>query len=189
MTHLLRIEQMSNLSHLHSATKTKGKKESPFSNIQRNNYNFVMILITALGLAILVQAFRWQVLESEKFKLMARQQYEDNDTHSAQRGIIQASDGTILAVDQPTWNIYATLSTDERERKIFFDNKDKFVATVSSILAVENETISSKITDDFVYVPLAKGVDNEKKNALQSANIFGTDEVNRQGFGLYFEKV
>lgn len=147
-----------------------------------------MFLITILGLTVLIQAFRWQVVEAEKFQLMAKQQYEDNNTHSAERGIIRASDGTILAVDQPIWNIYATLSTDTQERKIFFDNKDKFVATVSSILAVENEVISSKITDDFVYAVLAKGVDTEKKNALQSANIFGNDTVDRRGFGLYFEK-
>lgn len=179
---------MSKLTHLHSVTKHKGKKEESFSQIQRRNYTFVMVIITLLGLLVLLQAFRWQVVDAERFQLLAKQQYEDNNTSSASRGIIRASDGTILAVDEPTWNIYATLSTDKQERKIFFDNKDKFVATVSSILAVENKEISSKITDDFVYVPLAKGVDNEKKNALQSANIFGTDKIDRRGFGLYFEK-
>lgn len=179
---------MSRLTHLHSPAKSKGKKEGLFPNIQKNNYKIVIAILTGIGLIVLVQAFRWQVLESEKFQLMAKQQYEDNNTHSAERGIIRASDGTILAVDQPIWNIYATLSTDEQDRKIFFDNKEKFIATVSSILAVENETIASKITDDFVYTSLAKGVDTEKKNALQSANIFGDDKIDRRGFGFYFEK-
>ncbi len=80
------------------------------------------------------------------------------------------------------------MSTDEQDRKIFFDKKDKFIATVSSVLAVENATIASNITDDFVYVSLAKGVDTEKKNALQNANIFGDDNIDRRGFGFYFEK-
>lgn len=141
-----------------------------------------------MGLTILVQAFRWQVLQTEKFQLMAKQQYQENNTNTAQRGVIQASDGTILAVDQPIWNIYATLSLDPKERDLFFSKEEQFVATVSSVLAVENDVIASKITDDFVYAVLAKGVDNEKKNALQSANIFGDENIDRSGFGLYFEK-
>src|SRR5690606_19756917 len=35
---------------------------------------------------------------------------------------------------------------------------------------------------------LAKGVDNEKKNALAAENIFGNDSIDRKGFGLYFER-
>jgi cell division protein FtsI/penicillin-binding protein 2 len=177
---------MSSLSRLHSPSR--GKKKSLFSNIQKNNYNLVIFLITLMGFAILVQAFRWQVIQTEKFQLMAKQQYQENNTNTAQRGVIQASDGTILAVDQPIWNIYATLSLDPKERELFFSKEEQFVATVSSILAVENEVIASKITDDFVYAVLAKGVDNEKKNALQSANIFGDENTDRSGFGLYFEK-
>ena len=185
---MLLIGLMSRLTHLHSPTKSKSKKSSLFSNIQKNNYNFVILVITLMGMVILAQAFRWQVLETEKFQLMAKQQYQDNNKHTAERGIIRAADGTVLAVDQPIWNIYATLSLDPKERELFFNKKDKFVATVSSILAVENEVIASKINDDFVYAVLAKGVDNEKKNALQAENIFGTDNIDRRGFGLYFEK-
>ena len=178
---------MSSLNHLHSPRKST-KKSSIFSNIQKNNYNLVIFLITLMGLTILAQAFRWQVLESEKFGLMAKQQYQESNKQTAERGTIRASDGTILAVDQPIWNIYATLSLDPKERELFFNKKDTFVATVSSILAVENDSIASKITDDFVYAVLAKGVDNEKKNALAAENIFGNDSIDRRGFGLYFER-
>ncbi|MGI6423557.1 MAG: peptidoglycan D,D-transpeptidase FtsI family protein [Candidatus Dojkabacteria bacterium] len=177
---------MSKLSTLHSVSKKE--KKTLFSKIQKNNYNLVIVLITLFGFIILFQIFRWQVLQSEKFQLMAKQQYQESNINSAQRGIIKASDGTVLAVDQPVWNIYATLSQDPDERKLFFSKKDQFIATVSSILSVENAEIASKITDDFVYAVLAKGVDNEKKNALQSENIFGTEKINRRGFGLHFEK-
>jgi cell division protein FtsI/penicillin-binding protein 2 len=176
---------MSRLNHLHSSTKQKNKKTSLSSKIQRNNYTVVTAILTCLGLVILFQAFRWQVIETDKFKQLAKQQYQDSNIKTAERGIIRASDGTILAVDQPIWNIYATLSTDKRERELFFNNKDLFVTTVSAILAVERDTIDSKITDNFVYAPLAKGVDTEKKNALATANIFGE---NKKGFGLYFER-
>ena len=174
---------MSRLNHLNRARKKDGKDGT--QRIQNNNYRIVTILITLLGLLVLVQAFRWQVLESEKYKAIAKQQYQDSNTKTAQRGIIRASDKTVLAVDQPVWNVYATLSNDTLEREIFFKNKDKFITTVSSILVIPKEDIEKVITDDFVYAPIAKGVDKEKKNALAQANIFGES---RLGFGLYLEQ-
>ncbi len=178
---------MSRLNHLHSS-KHKGKKSSIGAKIQKNNYNFVIAFLTILGLVVLIQAFRWQVLESDKFIAIAKQQYTDKGKQTAERGMIYANDGTILAVDQPIWNVFASLSTDEKERELFFSKKDLFISTISSILAVENESIESKITDDFQYVNLAKGVDTETKIAIESANIFGNEDTNRAGFGLYFER-
>ncbi len=178
---------MTSLSHLHSHRK-KNKDASTGAKIQKNNYKLVITILSGIGVVIFFQAFRWQILESDKFISIAKQQYTDSDKQTAQRGQIVAQDGTILAVDQPIWNIYASLSTDERERKLFFSKKDKYVSTVSSILAVENSTISEKITDDFVYAPLAKGVDTETKIALENADIFGDENTKRPGFGLYFER-
>jgi len=178
---------MTSLSHLHSH-REKSKDASTGSKIQKNNYKLVITILSGIGVVIFFQAFRWQILESDKFISIAKQQYTDSDKQTAQRGQIVAQDGTILAVDQPIWNIYASLSTDERERKLFFSKKDKYVSTVSSILAVENSTISEKITDDFVYAPLAKGVDTETKIALENADIFGDENTKRPGFGLYFER-
>ena len=178
---------MTSLNHLHSS-KYKGKSSKTGALVQKSSYKFVMILMCAFGLVILVQAFRWQILESDKFATIAKQQYTDTGKQTAQRGMILAEDGTILAVDQPAWDVYASLSTDKRERELFFSKKDLFVSTVASILAVETDTIKEKITDDFVYVNLAKGVSNETKTALANANIFGDEKINRAGFGLYFEK-
>ncbi len=178
---------MTSLSHLHS-TRKKGKDSSTGVKIQRNNYKLINALLSGIGIVILFQAFRWQILESDKFISIAKQQYTDSGKQTTQRGKIVAQDGTILAVDQPIWNIYASLSTDERERKLFFSKKDLYISSVSSILAVENSTIEEKITDDFVYASLAKGVDTETKIALENANIFGDENNNKAGFGLYFER-
>ncbi len=178
---------MSSLSRFHTLKK-KNKGSSLGANIQRTNYKLVTVLLTVFGLVILIQAFRWQILESDRFATMAKQQYTDKGKQTTERGIIYASDGTVLAIDQPIWNVYGSLSTDEREREIFFSKKDLFVSTVSSILAVEIESIDEKITDDFQYVNLAKGIDTETKTALLNENIFGDDKNNRAGFGLYFER-
>ena len=178
---------MTSLSHLHSS-KHRSKKASPGAKIQKTNYKIVTVFLTALGLIILIQAFRWQVLESERFTTMAKQQYTDTGKQTAERGMIYASDGTVLAVDQPIWNVYASLSTDERERALFFSKEELFISTVSSILAVENDSIAEKITDDFQYVNLAKGVSTETKTALANADIFGDEQNSRPGFGFYFER-
>ncbi len=178
---------MTSLSHLHSS-KHRAKKTSPGAKIQKTNYKIITGVLTALGLIIFIQAFRWQVLESERFSTMAKQQYTDKGKQTAERGMIFASDGTVLAVDQPIWNVYASLSTDEKERDLFFSKKDLYISTVSSILAVESDTIKEKITDDFQYINLAKGVDTETKTALANANIFGDNQTNKAGFGLYFER-
>ena len=178
---------MSKLYHLHRSGR-KGKKSSLGAKIQRTSYNIIIGVVTLLGLIIIGQAFRWQVVEAERFQTLAKLQYQDTNTQTTERGEIRASDGTVLAVDQPVWDVYASLSIDKRERDLFFSKKDLYISTVSSILAVELESIASKISDDFVYVNLAKEVDTETKTALSNANIFGDENTNRAGFGLYFER-
>jgi len=180
---------MRSLSHLHKSKSRSGRrKKSKNSTTQERNLNLIIAITTSLGLAIMIQAFRWQVLESDKFQAIAQQQYQDIGTQSAERGMILARDGTVLAVDQPVWNIYASLSINERDREIFFKSKEKFISTVSSILEVEKSVIEEKLSDDFVYANLARGVDSERKSALANVNIFGDEDINRAGFGFYFEK-
>lgn len=176
---------MAKLNHLYtSQKKVRGKKISSKTSKSHNSIALVGYAISIFAFLLLFQMFRWQVIDSSTLKSLASEQYQSNGIQTATRGKISASDGTILAVDQPVWDIYATLSTDETERKKFFDQKDKFVTEVSSILGVEKSTIDKKITDDFVYVNLAKNISTDIKNALAQDEIFGSGT---EGFGLYFE--
>jgi cell division protein FtsI/penicillin-binding protein 2 len=175
---------MSRLNHLYSTQSKKSKNSRGKSNKKNSNLIIVGYVITFLAFILIFQIFRWQILFAEKFEGMAQDQYQTNRIQIAPRGIITAADNTVLAVDEPVWNIYATLSQDEIERELFFANKDRFVTEVSSILGVERTEIESKITDDFVYTSLMKEVSTEKKKALEQAEIFGPGT---QGFGLYFE--
>ncbi len=171
---------MSQLNHLHRNNDiSKKKKESKSTNL-----SMVGAFISILAALIVIQAFRWQVLESDKFILLAQEQYGGSARQSTSRGVITASDGTILAVDEPVWGIYASLSKNEVDRELFFSKKDKFVAEVSGILGLEEAEIEEKVTDDFVYFSIAHYVSTEKKQALEEANIFGEGT---EGFGLYFE--
>lgn len=166
-----------------SPLRQSQKKNS--NSLEKLHFNLIGLVISVLGFGVLALAFRWQILESERFTSLAQAQYIDSQRQTTSRGIIYASDGTILAVDQPVWGIYATLSKDENERELFFQHKDKFVATVAGILGLDKVDIEKNITDEFVYFKIKTGVSAEKKKALQQAEIFGKGT---EGFGLYFEK-
>jgi cell division protein FtsI/penicillin-binding protein 2 len=175
---------MSSLNHLYSTQGKRNKSSKKRKNSGGLNITFVGYVITFLAFIVIFQVFRWQVLFAEDFKNLAQGQYETNRIQVAPRGVITAADDTVLAVDEPAWNVYASLSEDEDERALFFENRDLFVSEVSSILGVEKEDIDSKLADDFRYTSIAKGITTEKKKALEQAEIFGPG---RQGFGLYFE--
>ena len=170
---------MSNLNTLFSSQKRKSKTSSNLFNSKIIGY-----AITLFAAILIFQIFRWQIIFADKFQNMAQDQYRTSRIQVATRGIITAADNTVLAVDEPVWNIYATLSTNEKERELFFSEKERFIAEVASILNMEQIEIEEKLAEDFVYAPLMKGVSTEKKKALEELEIFG---ARTQGFGLYFE--
>ena len=178
---------MASLAHLHKANlgRRSRKKSAKKENNNKANNSWFLYIITFFAFIVIFQSFRWQILHADKFKDLSEEQYRSTQISIAPRGKITAADGTVLAVDEPVWNIYATLSNNKEERDKFFNDKDKFVSEVSGILGIEREEIESKLTDDFVYAPLKKEVSTEKKKALESAEIFGPGT---RGFGLHFEK-
>lgn len=170
---------MANLNKLH---KNKGSAHNKSS---KSGYNIITGIIIVLGLLVLIQAFRWQIVERERFLILAQQQYTNTQRQLPQRGRILAIDGTILAVDEPVWNVYASLSTDPKERERFFSNKNEFITEVATILAIPIEEIDSKITQDFRHIKLADGVSNDKKTALSSVS---REVFENPNFGFYFER-
>ena len=114
---------MAKLNHLYTSQKHSRAKNG--SSKPHNNIYLVGYIISVVAFLILLQIFRWQIVDSDELKAMANEQYQSSGVQTATRGKITASDGTILAVDQPVWDIYATLSTDDVEREKFFSQKDK----------------------------------------------------------------
>jgi cell division protein FtsI/penicillin-binding protein 2 len=175
---------MPSLNHFHSTQRRKHSKPGKKENKAISSLTYVGYFISFLAFILILQIFRWQIVYAEKFKSMAQEQYKTSRIQVATRGVITASDNTVLAVDEPVWNVYASLSNDERERNLFFENKEKFITEVSSILNIERSEVEEKITDDFVYASIKKGISTEKKKALEQIKI---DENAVKGFGLYFE--
>lgn len=168
---------MTNLSKLHK------KKRGPKKRASNSGYTLVTATVIILGLLVLTQAFRWQIIQRERFLALASQQYSNQQEELPQRGKILAKDGTILAVDEPVWNVYASLSSDTMEREMFFSKKTEFVSEVATILGITREELNSKLTNDFRYIKISEGISNEKKSALESIEVFSIPNL-----GLHFEK-
>ena len=165
--------------------KTNETKEVKKKDSFESHFKLVSFFIIIFALVIFLQLFRLQVLESGKYRTIADIQYTSKQRSSSGRGIIYADNGSVLAIDQPSWDVYATLGTDQRERELFFEHKDEFVSVVADILEINEEEIASQIHDNFHYFRIASKVSNDRKTALEEANIFG---IHYEGFALHFEK-
>ncbi len=166
-------------------TRTNQSKKNTGDRIYSLNSSLIFTFLIILSVGVILQMARWQIFEKDRFTALAQAQYLESQRHPSSRGIIYAADSTILATDQPSWDIYASLSSIKEERDTFFNEKDKYVATVSSILEVPKEDINSLLTEDFRFVPLKYNSDTDTKKALEEIQIF---ENKAPGFGLYFEK-
>lgn len=167
----------------------KAHKTVKVKNTEKLHFVLTAGFISLIAFGVLVQAFRWQIIQGDLYASLAKAQYLDSQQYSSTRGVILGADGTVLAVDEPAWDVYASLSSLAEERELFFANKDKYVATISGILGKDKEVIESKLSDGFMYVKLDENISSEKKKALSEAEIFpdGNDGY-LESFGLYFEK-
>jgi len=166
-------------------------------NIFAMHTRFILLFILLLAGGVIFQIIRWQIIEHPKYLSIAKEQYKEAQRLESGRGSIMTADGTILATDQPAWNIYASLSSIDNEREDFFTERDHFVDEVALTLQIDREIIDKKITDDFRFVKIAEGIDTDLKKTLESKQIFQTESTffsgengykRGPGFGLYFEK-
>ena len=122
----------------------KNSEERGFS------WRYLVVATLVMGVTIsglIIQMYRWQVSGHEKFSEMARIQHVDNTRLPTSRGTIYAADGSVLAVDEPVWGVYASLSADERERQRFQENRDEFIETVAEILDLDPDEVELLIQD------------------------------------------
>jgi cell division protein FtsI/penicillin-binding protein 2 len=158
------------------------KRKSAKTSEERGfSWRYLVVATIVMGVTIsglITQMYRWQVKGHEKFSEMARTQHMDNTRLPTSRGTIYAADGSVLAVDEPVWGIYASLSADDRERERFEEDRDTFVETVSEILDLEPDDVEESLVSGFRHISLKHSVPIETKTRLEEAGLFG----------LYFEE-
>ncbi len=160
----------------------KGFKKAAKGNVPAGfRWRYLVISTVVFGLfafGLIAQMYRWQIVEHERLVQIARDQQVEDRRLPTSRGTIYAADGSVLAVDEPVWGVYASLGVDESDRELFESQREEFIQVVSETLDVDAEELDESLTDDFHYVPIKHYVSADKKKDLEDADLFG----------LYFEK-
>ena len=138
-----------------------GRKSAP--GIKFKNYKFIFYAFCLFGLLLIIFMFRWQVIQHDLWSAKAQNQYRSLSRAPKSRGVIYSSDGAILAIDEPAWNVYASLSSKDGERELFFSKKELFVSQIANLLQIDPDLLRQKLTDDFRYVNIATGISDEQK--------------------------
>ncbi|MFH0937015.1 MAG: penicillin-binding protein 2 [Candidatus Daviesbacteria bacterium] len=130
-------------------------------------------------LAIVARLFYWQVLQFDDLSARAEQQHLVSKTLEAPRGIILASDETILASNKPTFLLYGLpkIIQDKNEvatklAKIITEAKPEEEIRPKEELNLKADLVD-KLSQDLNWVTLVKNIDLSTKNLIQKLNITG----------------
>ncbi|HKZ34864.1 MAG TPA: penicillin-binding protein 2 [Patescibacteria group bacterium] len=126
---------------------------------------FVTATILLFLSLIILRLFYWQVVVSEKLIVAAEQQHFLTTEIPALRGEFLASDGFPFVSNQPAYLVYAMLP-DVDKISLPFEK-------LSSLLAVTEATLSSRLSADLVWVPLKRKVEDEVKKQIETMDISG----------------
>lgn len=109
--------------------------------------------------------FYWQVLSAEDLKKNAESQHFYRLEIPAIRGEILSSDGSPLVTNKPAYLVFA--------EKNKLEEKAGLPKQISEILETDEASISAKLNQDNVWVPLMHKVEEEKVRKLRGLNILG----------------
>lgn len=126
---------------------------------------FIFLLFFLSFFAISCRLFYWQVVKADELAYLGKSQYGAYVRVSSQRGDIQTSDGFPIATSKLSYLVYA----NPKEIK----NKSLIVQTLSSALQVDKASISAVLDLDKLWVPVASGIDNEKKTTIEAYRLPG----------------
>lgn len=126
---------------------------------------FVSFFIFFLTGVVGARLFYWQILSSEKFKVLAESQYWQFLTIPAPRGEIFASDGYPMVGNETAYLVYVSPPQIE--------NREATIAHLARILEINEASVSGRLRDDLVFVPLKHKVEKEKISLIKELNLTG----------------
>lgn len=128
--------------------------------------------------------FRWQVLEYDRYRVLANQRVKDSQLASL-RGSIYDSKGSPLAYSIPVYDVYAYIPEINDAEELLRQTREELVDKVSSALDLDKEDVEDILDTDLLYVSIGKQVSVEEKERLESLK---TDKnAERSISGLHFE--
>lgn len=123
-----------------------------------------LFFILFLGL-ILVRLFYWQVLSSDFLGGLGEKQRSNRLPIPALRGEIFSSDGSSLVINQKAFGVYLEPSKTK--------NLKMTLSSLSKILAIGEATLSTRISDSSVWVPIAHKQEEKTINDLKALDLAG----------------
>jgi len=143
-------------------------------------YNIFIIIV----LIIVSFLFRWQIIEYDRYRVLANQRVKDSQLASL-RGSILSSDGSPLAYSVPVYDVYAYIPEIEYAEDLYRQTREEFIYKVSSILELDKEKLEGKLNTDILYTSVAKNVSAEKKKELE--NTKSDRNADKSLEGLHYE--
>ena len=126
----------------------------------------IFCLILATFAAIIARLFYWQIVKGDELRVQATAQYDEELILPARRGAIKASDGQPLAINIPSFLVYAEPN--------HIKNPELFARLVAPILSLDESELAAQVSQGERYwVSLAKNVDKTSVDALQSLKLVG----------------
>jgi stage V sporulation protein D (sporulation-specific penicillin-binding protein) len=137
----------------------------------KNRIRLLGLIIGIFYLAIIGRLFWWQIINRDQLLAQAEGQYWQEILIPAKRGSIVYQDDHPLAVDQPSFNLHVF----KPELEI---NSKNLISQIGSIIFdkdedLEKKRIESLLASDLLWVPVAKKISQEKKEAIEKLAING----------------
>ena len=136
------------------------------SVIQRRKINFLFIILFGVFIVILVKLINVQIIDSEKYKIAARKQYENKIVLSPNRGLIYDRNMNVLVSNSFEFSFAADPN--------MVDKPEEIAEFFSRTFGKSKEEYLSKLTSQnssFVY--LERKVDAAKTNGLDTLKFNG----------------
>lgn len=144
-----------------------GKYKSADKNlIQRRKINFILLILIIVFAAVFLKLVNVQIIDSEKYKIAARKQYENKITLSPFRGLIYDRNMNILVSNSYEFSFAADPNMIEKPEEV--------AKIFSNVFGKSAEEYLSKLTmpnTSFVYLERKVDVNNTK--GLDTLNING----------------
>lgn len=128
-------------------------------------FRLLTLFLFLAALAIIIRLFHWQVLQADDLQALAEGQHWQFLKIPASRGKIIASDGFPLVANEIAYLVYG------EPGKI--KDKERVVEALSEVLEVDEATISARLKDDLVFVPLKHKVEEKKVESLLRLSLDG----------------
>ena len=128
-------------------------------------YRFTFLVLAFAYGVIVSRLFYWQVIKADELSAMALSQYSGVRKLLSERGEIKTSDNFPMASNKVSYLVFAN-------PKVIKDKK-KITNTLSLHLKTDTSSISSLLSLDRFWVPIASNIDTKAKDAISNLRLDG----------------